>query len=282
MTKFVLIAGLSGAGRSTATNALEDLGYFKIDNLPAGLVQRMVTMIEPGPATERVVLGLGSGGYSGEVADAIDALRESDDTITAVFLDSDTDTLVSRFEATRRPHPLEDGHSALSDLIEAERERLRPARSAADVIIDTSELNVHQTRRRLQEMFRSGDDHALNVSLVSFGFKYGLPRDVDMVLDVRFLPNPYWEPSLRSLTGRDADVRDFVLGQPEAEDFLSRLTGLLDMLVPAYRTEGKTYLTVAIGCTGGRHRSVALTNELASRSPLAAFDPTVRHRDIDR
>ncbi|MEM9713283.1 MAG: RNase adapter RapZ [Actinomycetota bacterium] len=282
MRQFVLVAGLSGAGRSTATNALEDLGWFKIDNLPARLVGPVVELLEPGPATERVVLGVGTGGYAGAVADAVEQLRATGDDVKLIFLDASIDSLVNRFESTRRRHPLDDGTSLLSAAIKQERELLAPARAIADVVIDTSDLNVHQLRQRLDQLFPTEAGERMHVTVMSFGFKHGLPRDVDLVMDLRFLPNPHWQPDLRPLTGLDAPVRDYVLGQPETGEFLDRLTGLLEVTVPAYEREGKTYLTIAMGCTGGRHRSVALAEDLARRAPLVTRRPVVRHRDLDR
>ncbi len=280
--QFVVVAGLSGAGRSTATNALEDLGWFKIDNLPARLVGPVVDLLEPSPATERVVLGVGTGGYSGAVAEAVEHLRETGAEVTLIFLDASIDSLVNRFESTRRRHPLDDGTSLLSTAIKQERDLLAPAKAIADVIIDTSDLNVHQLRQRLDELFPIDAGERMHVTVMSFGYKHGLPRDVDLVMDLRFLPNPHWQDELRPLTGLDDPVRDYVLAQPETDDFLDRLVGLLDVTVPAYEREGKTYLTIAMGCTGGRHRSVALAEELARRAPLDTRRPVVRHRDIER
>lgn len=280
--QYVLVAGLSGAGRSTATNALEDLGWYKIDNLPARLVGPVVELLEPSPATERVALGVGTGGYSGAVAEAVEQLRETGDDVKLIFLDASNDSLVSRFESTRRRHPLDDGTSLLSTAIKQERRLLAPARALADVVIDTTDLNVHQLRQRLDELFPAEAGERMHVTVMSFGFKHGLPRDVDLVLDLRFLPNPHWQEALRPLTGLDAPVRDYVLGRPETAEFLDRLSGLLELTVPAYEREGKTYLTVAMGCTGGRHRSVALAEALAHRAPLVTRRPVVRHRDLDR
>lgn len=280
--RHVLVAGMSGAGRSTATNALEDLGWFKIDNVPAGLVGPMLELLEPGPATERVVIGIGAGGYSGAVTDAVEQLRAGAEDVQLIFLDATTDRLVSRFETTRRRHPLDDGTSVLSAAIDQERGQLASARAIADVVIDTTELNVHELRQRLDELFPDDADARMHITVTSFGFKHGLPRDVDLVLDLRFLPNPHWESELRPLTGLDAPVRDYVLDQPATKEFLDRLTALLDATVPGYEREGKSYLTVAVGCTGGRHRSVAIAEALAELEPLASRRPVVRHRDLPR
>ncbi|MEM8905809.1 MAG: RNase adapter RapZ, partial [Actinomycetota bacterium] len=218
----------------------------------------------------------------GPGADAVEQLRATGDDVKLIFLDASIDSLVNRFESTRRRHPLDDGTSLLSAEIKQERELLSPARDIADVVIDTSDLNVHQLRQRLDQLFPTEAGERMHVTVMSFGFKHGLPRDVDLVMDLRFLPNPHWQPDLRPLTGLDAPVRDYVLGQPETGEFLDRLTGLLEVTVPAYEREGKTYLTIAMGCTGGRHRSVALAEDLARRAPLVTRRPVVRHRDLDR
>lgn len=282
MRQYVLVTGVSGAGRSTAANALEDLGWFKIDNLPAPLVGPVVDLLEPGPASDRVVMGVGAGRYAGAVAEAFEHLRDSGDQVRLIFLDATNDALVKRFETTRRRHPFDDGTSLLSTAIKRERELLAPARAAADVVIDTTDLNVHQLRQQLDVLFPNEASERMHVTVMSFGFKYGLPRDVDLVLDLRFLPNPHWQPELRPLTGLDDPVRDYVLEQPETQAFLDRLTALLETTVPGYEREGKTYLTVAVGCTGGRHRSVAIAEALGGLEPLASRRPVVRHRDLDR
>ncbi len=280
--EFVVVTGLSGAGRSTAANALEDLGWFKIDNLPARLLSPVVDLVEPGPATDRVVLGLGAGGDRGEVAEAIGEVRHKVAEVRVVFVEAATDALVARFESTRRRHPLDDEVGSVSSFIDRERELLAPARAVADVVIDTTELNVHDLRRRLERLFRSPTEDRMRVLVCSFGYKHGLPRDVDMVLDVRFLPNPHWDPELRPLRGTDDAVRDFVLGQPDAATFLERVDGLLELVIPASEREGRTYLTIGIGCTGGHHRSVAIAEELARRDPLRDVHPLVSHRDLHR
>jgi UPF0042 nucleotide-binding protein len=197
-----------------------------------------------------------------------------------VYLEASDDVLIRRFEGTRRRHPL--GREGVTEAIALERDRLRSIRSLADVVIDTSELNVHQLRERLSNLFTHPETTTMQVGLQSFGFKFGVPRDVDTVLDCRFLPNPHWIDELRPLTGLDASVRDYVLGQPEAKEFVSRLDDLFGFLLPAYEKEGKSYLTIAIGCTGGRHRSVAVTEALADRIRERGYTPVVHHRDVQR
>ena len=284
MTEFLVVTGLSGAGRSTAANVLEDRGWFKIDNLPPQMVAGIVDLMDDDPATERVALGVGSGGHAGQVADAIGQLKKAAgaDHVRCIFVDASTDVLVRRYESTRRRHPRDDGRTGLAEVIERERALLAPARAEADAVIDTTDLSVHELRRRIVERFGSERDAGMSIGVLSFGYKYGLPRDVDIVLDCRFLPNPHWQDELRPLTGRDAPVRDFVLGQPEAGAFLDAVEGMVVPFLPAFEDEGKAYLSVAIGCTGGRHRSVAIADALAERITAAGYRPTVTHRDADR
>jgi UPF0042 nucleotide-binding protein len=281
MAEFVVITGLSGAGRSSAADNLEDLGWFVIDNLPAPLISKVVELAStPGSAIERVALVAGTG--SNQVDASIASLRESGLRVRTVFLDASTDALVRRYESTRRRHPQSNGES-LAETIEHERSMLERIRADADVLIDTSDLNVHELRSRLVDLFGSdSQDQAMVTTLLSFGYKHGLPRDVDLILDGRFLPNPHWVPELRPLSGLDAPVRDYVLTQDAAEPFLERLGSLLDLLLPAYVEEGKAYLTIAFGCTGGRHRSVAIAEEVARRLGERGSPPTVTHRDLDR
>ena len=278
-----MITGLSGAGRSHAANILEDLGWFVIDNLPPSLIPKVAELAAgPTGAVERVVLVVGTGPYHDEVLPALASLRQQATRLRIVFLEAATDVLVRRYESTRRRHPL-GGADSLADAIDQERRLLESVKAEADVVVDTSELNVHQLRSRVVDLF--GDevpDSGMQTTVVSFGFKHGLPLDTDLVIDCRFLPNPHWEEHLRPLTGLDADVRDYVLGQDVTGPFLDRLTGLLELLVPAYVAEGKSYLTIAFGCTGGRHRSVAIAERVAAVLRDQGVHPTVTHRDIDR
>ncbi|HET9691329.1 MAG TPA: RNase adapter RapZ [Acidimicrobiales bacterium] len=284
MSEYLLITGMSGAGRSQAGATLEDLGWFVIDNLPTPLLPDVVTLSgTPEWRAKRVVLVIGrDAGQLDDLAGAIVALKQrAAGAVTTLFLDAGDDVLIRRFEGTRRRHPL--GRKGVVESIAVERQHLEPVRALADVVIDTSDLNVHQLRERLTGLFRPGDETSeMLVSVVSFGFKHGVPLDADSLFDVRFLPNPHWHDDLRPLTGIDAPVREFVLGQPEAGAFLSRLDDLLGLLLPAYVREGKAYLTLAIGCTGGQHRSVAIAEEVAARIRAAGYRPSVQHRDIGR
>lgn len=283
MADFVILTGLSGAGRSEAAKHIEDLGWFVIDNLPPELIPKVAELARtPGSTIDRVALAVGSGRHE-EVGAGIEWLRSSgDDRVRTLFLSARTPVLVQRYEATRRRHPYKE-FGSLSDAIESERAALEAIQADADVVIDTSDLHVHQLRDRIIELF--GDTRStrrLQTQVMSFGYKYGLPLDVDMVLDCRFLPNPHWVPELRPMSGRDEDVREYVLGQDLTEDFLDHLRTLLADLLPAYAAEGKAYLTVAFGCTGGRHRSVAIAERMAFELGELGYPPSVRHRDIDR
>jgi UPF0042 nucleotide-binding protein len=282
VSDFVIITGLSGAGRSSAADAFEDLGWFVIDNLPPALITKMADLVSrPGSETSKVVLAIGTGAFFDEFAQAIDDLRVIADSVRIVFLDAADDVLVRRFEGTRRRHPLDE--SGLSEAVVRERQLLTSIKAMADVVIDTSDLNVHQLRDRIVELFASADSSgAMRTAVMSFGYKHGLPLDVDLVLDCRFLPNPHWDPALRPLTGLDEPVRDYVMNQPETAEFLQRLDGLLELTLPAYVKEGKSYLTIAVGCTGGRHRSVAIAEAIAKNMTAHGFSPSVSHRDIDK
>ncbi|MDH3705705.1 MAG: RNase adapter RapZ [Acidimicrobiia bacterium] len=282
MNEFVVITGLSGAGRTQAANSLEDLGWFVIDNLPPELIPKVADLAKvEGSPIERVALVVG-GGYHEQILPAIAELRTEADKVRVVFLEAATDQLIRRYESTRRRHPFST-EGSVGDAIVAEREALEPVKAEADIVINTTELNVHDLRRRMVELF--GDDvhdAGMHTSVMSFGFKHGLPLDVDMVIDCRFLPNPHWVEELRPLTGLDEPVRDYVLGQDIAGTFLERIDRLLGLLMPAYVREGKSYFTIAFGCTGGHHRSVAITEHVAQSLRGSGFDPTIVHRDIDK
>ena len=286
MGEFVVITGLSGAGRSLAADDLEDLGWFVIDNLPPELVPKVVELAQtPGSLVQRVALVVGTGHYKDEIMPTLEWLRSTGARVRVVYLDASTDTLVRRYESSRRRHPISGsaGTERLAPAIEQERRLLEPVRDAADVVIDTSDLNVHELRRRMRTLF--GDDTgelSMQTTLLSFGYKNGLPLDADLVLDCRFLPNPYWVDELRPLTGLDAPVREFVLGQEAADGFLANLLPLLEQLLPAYVAEGKAYLTIALGCTGGRHRSVAIAEEVATRLRADGHHVGVIHRDVEK
>ena len=283
MNEFVVIAGLSGAGRSQAADILEDLGWFVIDNLPPALIPKVSELASSeGSSIARVVLAVGTGPYHDEVLPALRALERQGVRLRIVFLEASTDVLVRRYESTRRRHPLAVGRS-LAEAIEAERHLLQSVKEEADVVVDTTELNVHQLRDRMLDLFGAdAPEIGMQTTVMSFGYKHGLPLDTDLVIDCRFLPNPHWVEELRPQTGLDEPVRDYVLGQPVTSEFLDELTSLLELLLPAYVTEGKSYLTLALGCTGGHHRSVVIAEEMAARLSERGYDPTVSHRDIGR
>jgi UPF0042 nucleotide-binding protein len=281
VAEFVIVTGLSGAGRSQVGAALEDLGWYVMDNIPTALITKVADLVSgPGPEVQKVALVVGRhAGQLGELKAAIDQLRASGSRVTVLYLDASDEVLVRRFEGTRRRHPL--GQEGVVDAIADERQRLEPIKEMADVVVDTSELNVNQLRERMTDLF-AGDEAAMQILVLSFGFKHGIPLDVDNVHDVRFLPNPHWVEAMRPLTGLDEPVRRYVLAQPEAKEFLERWQNLVRFLVPAYVKEGKSYLTIAIGCTGGRHRSVVLAEEMAGRLRDMGYTPSVIHRDVER
>ncbi|WP_420443400.1 RNase adapter RapZ [Candidatus Poriferisodalis sp.] len=299
--EFVIVAGLSGAGRSTAANALEDVGWFVIDNLPPHLIGDVADMVaRPGARLRRVALVAGTREYREDLVTAVTQLRERNASVRVVYLDAPTDVLVRRYDDTRRRHPLHTGDlpavtppenpsgaepvaDSVVDAIELERELLADVRETADVVIDTGDLNVHDLRDRVRDEFGTpGDDPQMRTAVMSFGYKHGVPREADLVFDCRFLPNPHWVPELRPYTGLHPGVREWVLGQPATGTFLEHLMPLLDALLPSYRTEGKSYLTIALGCTGGRHRSVAIAEEVTRLLADEGHDLHCRHRDIAR
>ncbi len=290
MSEFLVVTGMSGAGRSTAAASLEDLGWFVIDNLPAGLILNMAEMMNlPGAEVDRValVIGRGSGAgsagsdYFGDLPDVLDALRTNGHRVRVLFLDASDDVLIRRYEGTRRRHPL--AARGVEESIADERRLLAPVRDRADLLIDTGELNTNQLRTRVLEAFGDeGGASSMQTSVVSFGYKFGLPLDVDVVFDCRFLPNPFWIEELRPFSGLDAPVRNYVLSQPETKDFLDKVDGLLTGILPSFEREGKSYLTIALGCTGGRHRSVALAEALAERFVAHGNKVSVFHRDVER
>jgi len=283
MSEYLVVTGMSGAGRSTAAATLEDLGWFVIDNMPSALIAKVSELVDgAGSEMERVALVVGRGGGDlDDVLPAVDGLIAGRNRVRILFLDAPDDVLIRRFEGTRRRHP--QAARGVVDSIADERELLSGLRDRADLVVDTGELNTNQLRTRLLEVFGNEESGgAMQTSVVSFGFKHGVPLDVDLMFDCRFLPNPYWDEALRSLSGLDPDVRAYVLDRPETRQFLDQLDGLLATLVPAYMKEGKSYLTVAMGCTGGRHRSVALAEELSRRLESHGLATTVFHRDVDR
>lgn len=280
MSSFVVIAGLSGAGRSHAANNLEDHGWFVMDNLPPSLIPKVAELAgAPGAGIDRLALVVGTGRYHAEIVGMIDDLRVGIAGLRILFLDAATDVLVRRYESTRRRHPFAEA-STLAEAIEAERTALEPVRAVADVVIDTTDLNVHQLRDRMAGLFDDDGDPAMRATVLSFGYSHGIPLDVDIVIDCRFLPNPHWVEELRPLTGLDDAVAEYVMAQPVTADFLARLESLLELLVPHFVAEGKSYLSVAFGCTGGRHRSVAVAQHFAAVLASLGHEPAIVHRDI--
>ena len=279
-----IITGMSGAGRSEAAHVLEDVGYFVIDNLPPMLIGKVAELARSTekPIRYALVVDVRSGDFLHDLSAAIDELRRNGAHTRVLFLDASDDVLVRRYEASRRRHPLSDT-DRVSDGIGRERVLLEPLKGEADLIVDTSSLNVHELRDRLRELFADQiADGELQVNVVSFGYKHGLPIDVDLVFDCRFLPNPHWVDELRPLTGLDASVRDYVLSRPETQPFLSQLDNLLALTLPGYEREGKAYLSIGIGCTGGRHRSVVVAEQLGERLRRHGYHAAVHHRDVDR
>jgi UPF0042 nucleotide-binding protein len=282
---FVVITGLSGAGKSYAIKCFEDMGFFCVDNLPTTLIPTFADLItRSGHSITRVALGVDvrEGEYLTHLLDTLGELRKREHKVEVLFLEAGEEALVRRYRETRRRHPLAvDGN--LVDGIRAERKALSTMREIADRVVDTSSLTVHQLKDLLIEMYVApGQRTGLTISLVSFGFKHGVPFDADLVFDVRFLPNPHFVEGLRPLDGRDARVREFILKHEESRELLRRLEDFLGFVLPAYQREGKAYLTVAIGCTGGRHRSVALVEELRRFVESQGVSVTVTHRDVDR
>jgi UPF0042 nucleotide-binding protein len=281
----VIITGMSGAGRSTAAKSLEDLDWFVVDNLPPGLLATMADLggrVADAVPRIAIVVDVRSRGFLTDLHAAIKDLETRGIHPRVVFLEAGDDELVRRFEGVRRPHPLQ-GDGRLVDGIAREREVLREVRAEADLVLDTSRLNVHELRAKIVSFFgTAGGEAVLRATVVSFGYKYGLPVDADLVVDCRFLPNPHWVPELRAMNGRDAPVRDYVLAQKGAKEFLDAYTEVLRLLAEGYEREGKHYVTLAVGCTGGKHRSVAMTEQLAARLREAGIEVQVAHRDLGR
>jgi UPF0042 nucleotide-binding protein len=282
--EIVIITGLSGAGRSTAAKSLEDLDWFVADNMPAGLLPTMADLARRASGTVprlAAVVDIRSRAFSTDLKSAIRELNSRGVRPYVVFLEASDETLVRRFDSVSRPHPLQAG-GRVADGIRAERELLQGMRAEADLVLDTTALNVHELRARMRDAFATEAETALRVSVESFGFKYGLPVDADMVADCRFLPNPHWIPQLAPLTGRDRPVMDYVLGQPGATEFLDAFAQAIQIALAGYDKSGRHYVLIAVGCTGGKHRSVAMADALADRLSGAWPGIQVTHRDLGR
>ena len=279
----LVVTGMSGAGRSTAAKVLEDLGYLVVDNLPPALIGEIVRFNDLADVPRRLALVIDArGGFSlADLRVELDRLLRGGVSTAVLFLDADDDILIRRYKENRRPHPMV--RPTLGESLFAERELLAELRAEADFVIDTTDLNVHQLRERIEQDFQGGQpERPMRVSVSSFGFKHGAPRDADLTFDVRFLPNPHWQEELRPLTGRDAAVRDYVLDNEDTQAFLSKVEDMLSFLLPRFRNAGKLYVSIGVGCTGGRHRSVAIAEELGSWLESEGVEATVRHRDAGK
>ncbi|WP_034090363.1 RNase adapter RapZ [Streptacidiphilus albus] len=282
--ELVIISGMSGAGRSTAAKCLEDLGWFVVDNLPPSLIP---TMVDLGARSQGAVARIGAvvdvrgRSFFDDLLASLEDLERRGVRLRVVFLEASDDALVRRFESVRRPHPLQ-GEGRIVDGIAQERTLLRDLRGEADLVIDTSDLNVHELRAKMDAQFADDQEPQLRATVMSFGFKYGLPVDADLVVDCRFLPNPHWVPELRARTGTDEEVARYVFDQPGAKEFLDQYADLLRIVTDGYRREGKRYMTVAVGCTGGKHRSVAMSERLAKRLISDGLETVLVHRDMGR
>jgi UPF0042 nucleotide-binding protein len=280
--ELVVVTGMSGAGRSTAANALEDLGFMVIDNLPPQVLKSTVELLQKNQEVSKlaVVVDVRGGSLFNDLSQSVQDVSGLVSKLKVIFLEASDVALVRRFESSRRPHPLQHGDGLLTAIL-AERELLSTIRDQSDLIIDTTDRNVHELRRVVESNFDEFDAK-LRLTIVSFGFKYGLPMDADLVADMRFLPNPYWQPELKDLTGIDAPVSDFVMSHMDAQNFLKSYVEMLQLVIPGYLREGKKFATVAIGCTGGQHRSVAIAENLAARLAIDGLEVQVMHRDRGR
>ncbi|MFD5600670.1 RNase adapter RapZ [Leucobacter sp. NPDC058333] len=283
--EILIVTGMSGAGRSTVANTLEDLGWYVVDNLPLPMLKTLADMADrSGGALPRIVAVVDVRGRDlfADIQATVDELRDNA-TVRVVFLDATDEILVRRYEAVRRPHPLQGEEQSLLEGIRLERERLQELRASCDVVIDTSRYNVHELSTATRELFSDDNTPGLQLSVSSFGFKYGAPTDVDLMVDMRFLPNPFWEPELRSLTGVDPEVKEYVLGREGAAEFLDHYVAALTPVLAGFQRENKRHASLAVGCTGGKHRSVATARELADRlAGLPGVSVSLRHRDLGR
>ena len=279
----ILVTGMSGAGRSTATRALEDIGWFVVDNLPPTLMTNVVDYVaqRTGSRKVAVVADVRGGQLFEELRESLSAIKSAGHDLRVLFLEAGDEALVRRYESSRRPHPLQRDDSLLG-AVQRERKLLSDLRADADIVIDTSNLNVHELRRSIEASFGDDDHVALRATVMSFGFKYGIPVDADLVADLRFLPNPYWDPNLKELTGLDSAVNDYVVSSEQAQEFLTKYAELIDLVEDGYLREGKRFVTIAMGCTGGKHRSVAMAENLAARLVKSGVEVRVVHRDLGR
>ena len=282
MTSLVIISGLSGSGKSTAMNVLEDLGYYCLDNLPLALLPKFIELCESSQGEiNKVALAVDAreGLFFDRAPEEIKELRDKGHPVDLIFLDSSDTVLRKRYNETRRRHPLSvDG--SIAEGIAREREMLKDLKSLSDFTIDTTDFNVHQLKEVIKSRYESADTNKLQINILSFGYKHGYPYDADMIFDVRFLPNPFFIDELKDLTGLDEKIKDFVLNKEDTKEYMKKLTDFLEFLIPRYEKEGKSYLTIALGCTGGKHRSVVLANELAQY--FERLSPVTRHRDIKK
>ena len=279
----ILVTGMSGAGRSTSTRALEDIGWFVVDNLPPTLMTNVVDYVaqRTGSRKVAVVADVRGGQLFEELRESLAAIKTAGHDLRVLFLEAGDEALVRRYESSRRPHPLQRDDSLLG-AVQRERNLLSDLRADADIVIDTSNLNVHELRRSIEASFGDDDHVALRATVMSFGFKYGIPVDADLVADLRFLPNPYWDPKLKDLTGLDAAVNDYVVASDQAQEFLTKYAELIDLVEDGYLREGKRFVTIAMGCTGGKHRSVAMAENLSARLVKSGVEVRVVHRDLGR
>ncbi len=282
--RVVVLTGLSGSGKSTAIHALEDLGFFCIDNLPVPLLPKVVELAAGGGSLQSLAFVVDTRGrqFLSEAGEMIEQMREEGVPMRIVFLEAAEDVLVRRYSETRRRHPLGDDGVTIREGIRRERERLEELRHRADEVVDTSSHTVHTLKALIQQRFCGDKEPTLQVTVLSFGFKHGVPVECDLMFDVRFLPNPYFVEELREHTGDETDVRDYVFSFPETTRFLSLFQEMADFMLPMYRREGKSYLTIGIGCTGGHHRSVAVTETITEHLKTRGWQASVRHRDIDK
>jgi UPF0042 nucleotide-binding protein len=279
----VLVTGMSGAGRSTATRTLEDIGWFVVDNLPPTLMTNVVDYVaqRTGSRKVAVVADVRGGQLFEELRDSLAAIKAAGHDLRVLFLEAGDEALVRRYESSRRPHPLQRDDSLLG-AVQRERSLLSDLRADADIVVDTSNLNVHELRRSIEASFGDDNDVALRATVMSFGFKYGIPVDADLVADLRFLPNPYWDADLKDLNGLDEAVNDYVVASDQAQDFLTKYAELINLVEDGYLREGKRFVTIAMGCTGGKHRSVAMAENLSARLVKSGVEVRVVHRDLGR